>query len=133
MRFNRALELGSAQPPAEAPVAPTDIAFLQYTGGTTGVPKGAMLTHRNMIANLQQMHAWLAAAISPEGEIFLAALPLYHVFALQANCFVPVMIGASNLLIANPRDIPALVKALAEAAVHGHHRRQHALQRAAQQ
>ncbi len=112
VRFNRALELGSAQPPAEVPVAPTDIAFLQYTGGTTGVPKGAILTHRNLIANLRQVHAWLAAAISPEGETFLAALPLYHVFALQANCFVPVMIGASNLLIANPRDIPALVKAL---------------------
>ena len=103
---------GRAQAFTEAPVEPTDIAFLQYTGGTTGVPKGAMLTHRNLIANLQQVHAWVAAAISPEGETFLAALPLYHVFALQANCFVPVMIGASNLLIANPRDIPALVKAL---------------------
>ena len=112
VRFNRALELGSAQPPAEVPVAPTDIAFLQYTGGTTGHPKGAILTHRNLIANLRQVHAWVAGAISPEGETFLAALPLYHVFALQANCFVPVMIGASNLLIANPRDIPALVKAL---------------------
>ena len=111
-RFNRALELGRAQAFTEAPVEPADVAFLQYTGGTTGVPKGAMLTHRNLIANLQQVHAWVAAAISPEGETFLAALPLYHVFALQANCFVPVMIGASNLLIANPRDIPDLVKAL---------------------
>jgi long-chain acyl-CoA synthetase len=111
-RFNRALELGRAQAFTEAPVEPADVAFLQYTGGTTGVPKGAMLTHRNLIANLQQVHAWVAAAISPEGETFLAALPFYHVFALQANCFVPVMIGASNLLIANPRDIPDLVKAL---------------------
>ena len=111
-RFNRALKLGGRQAFAEAPVEPTDVAFLQYTGGTTGVPKGAMLTHRNLIANLQQVHAWVASAISPEGETFLAALPLYHVFALQANCFVPIMIGASNLLIANPRDIPALVKAL---------------------
>jgi long-chain acyl-CoA synthetase len=111
-RFNRALKLGGALSFAEAPVEPTDLAFLQYTGGTTGVPKGAMLTHRNLIANLQQVHAWVASAVSPEGETFLAALPLYHVFALQANCFVPVMIGASNLLIANPRDIPALVKAL---------------------
>ena len=111
-RFNRALELGRAQAFTEAPVEPADVAFLQYTGGTTGVPKGAMLTHRNLIANLQQVHAWVAAAISPEGETFLAALPLYHVFALQANCFVPVMIGASNLLIANPRDIPDLIKAL---------------------
>jgi len=111
-RFNRALELGRAQAFTQARVEPTDIAFLQYTGGTTGVAKGAMLTHRNLIANLQQVHAWVAAAISPEGETFLAALPLYHVFALQANCFVPVMIGASNLLIANPRDIPALIKDL---------------------
>ncbi len=111
-RFNRALELGGRQALAEAPVESTDVAFLQYTGGTTGVAKGAVLTHRNLIANLQQVHAWVAAAISPEGETFLAALPLYHVFALQANCFVPVMIGASNLLIANPRDIPALVKDL---------------------
>ena len=112
VRFNRALELGARQESTDAPVEPTDLAFLQYTGGTTGVPKGAMLTHRNMIANLQQVHAWVAPAIRSEGDVFLAALPLYHVFALQANCFVPVMIGASNLLIANPRDIPALVKAL---------------------
>ena len=94
------------------PVKPDDVAFLQYTGGTTGVPKGAMLTHRNMVANLRQIHAWVAPAIRAEGEMFVAALPLYHVFALQVNGFVPLMIGASNLLIANPRDIPALVKAL---------------------
>jgi long-chain acyl-CoA synthetase len=111
-RFNRALSLGARQAFTEAPVEPTDIAFLQYTGGTTGVPKGAMLTHRNVIANLQQVHAWVASAIRSEGETFLAALPLYHVFALQANCFVPVMIGASNVLIANPRDIKALIKDL---------------------
>jgi long-chain acyl-CoA synthetase len=112
VRFNHALELGRAEAFTQAPVEPTDVAFLQYTGGTTGVPKGAMLTHRNLIANLQQVHAWVAPAIRSEGETFLAALPLYHVFALQANCFVPVMIGASNLLIANPRDIRALVKDL---------------------
>jgi len=111
-RFNRALKLGETEPFAEALVEPGDIAFLQYTGGTTGVPKGAMLTHLNLIANLQQVHAWVASAISAEGDTFLAALPLYHVFALQANCFVPVMIGASNLLIANPRDIKALIKDL---------------------
>jgi long-chain acyl-CoA synthetase len=110
--FNRALKEGSRRPFAAAAVKPGDIAFLQYTGGTTGVPKGAMLTHRNMIANLRQMHAWLAPAIRPEGETFVAALPLYHVFALQVNGFLPLTIGASSLLIANPRDIPALVKAL---------------------
>ncbi len=112
VRFNRALALGSRSPFTDAPIAPDDVAFLQYTGGTTGVPKGAMLTHRNMVANLRQIHAWIAPAIRAEGEIFVAALPLYHVFALQVNGFVPLMIGASNLMIANPRDIPALVKAL---------------------
>jgi long-chain acyl-CoA synthetase len=110
--FNRALGSGSRQPFADAPVKPDDIAFLQYTGGTTGVPKGAMLTHRNMVANLRQIYAWIAPAVRPEGEMFVAALPLYHVFALQVNGFVPLMIGASNLMIANPRDIPALVKVL---------------------
>jgi len=111
-RFNRALALGSRQSFTDAPISPDDIAFLQYTGGTTGVPKGAMLTHRNMVANLRQIHAWIAPAVSAEGELFVAALPLYHVFALQVNGFVPLMIGASNLMIANPRDIPALIKAL---------------------
>jgi long-chain acyl-CoA synthetase len=112
VRFNRVLALGSHESFTDAPIAPDEIAFLQYTGGTTGVPKGAMLTHRNMSANLRQIHAWLAPAIGADGEMFVAALPLYHVFALQVNGFVPLMIGASNLLIANPRDIPALVKAL---------------------
>jgi long-chain acyl-CoA synthetase len=111
-RFNRALALGSQQSFADAPISPDDIAFLQYTGGTTGVPKGAMLTHRNMVANLRQIYAWIAPAVHADGEMFVAALPLYHVFALQVNGFVPLMIGASNLMIANPRDIPALVKAL---------------------
>jgi long-chain acyl-CoA synthetase len=111
-RFNGALALGSRQPFTDAAVKPDDVAFLQYTGGTTGVPKGAMLTHRNMVANLRQIHAWVAPAIRAEGEMFVAALPLYHVFALQVNGFVPLMIGASSLMIANPRDIPALVKAL---------------------
>ena len=133
IRFNRALALGSRQRFTETPIAPDDIAFLQYTGGTTGVPKGAMLTHRNMVANLRQIHAWLAPAIEATGEMFVAALPLYHVFALQVNGFVPLMIGASNLMIANPRDIPALVKALRRRAVHGHSRRQHFVQRAHQQ
>jgi long-chain acyl-CoA synthetase len=112
VRFNRALKLGARRPFTDAAVNPDDIAFLQYTGGTTGVPKGAMLTHRNMVANLRQIHAWIAPAIHAEGEMFVAALPLYHVFALQVNGFVPVMIGASNLMIPNPRDIPAVIKAL---------------------
>jgi long-chain acyl-CoA synthetase len=112
VRFNRALALGRLQAFAEPAVEPSDIAFLQYTGGTTGTPKGAMLTHRNIIANLRQLYAWVAPSIGSEGEVFVTALPLYHVFSLLANCFAPAMIGATNLLIANPRDIPALVKDL---------------------
>ena len=111
-RFNRALALGRLQPVEFPPVAPADLAFLQYTGGTTGVPKGAMLTHRNMIANLQQVHAWVGASLEAAGEVFVTALPLYHVFALTVNCFVPLMVGANNLLIPNPRDVKGFVTAL---------------------
>src|SRR5271166_6489213 len=110
--FNRALALGRQQAFTEARAEPSDVAFLQYTGGTTGVPKGAMLTHRNIIANLRQMHAWLAPSLGSESQVFVTALPLYHVFSLLVNCFVPAMIGATNLLIANPRDIPTVVKDL---------------------
>jgi long-chain acyl-CoA synthetase len=112
VRFNRALSLGRRHGFEFAPVEADDIAFLQYTGGTTGVPKGAMLTHRNMIANLQQVQAWVAQSLGPTNELFVTALPLYHVFALTVNCFVPVMIGSNNLLIPNPRDIRAFVKAM---------------------
>jgi long-chain acyl-CoA synthetase len=112
VRFNRALALGRLQAFAEPAVEPSDIAFLQYTGGTTGTPKGAMLTHRNIIANLRQLYAWVAPSIGSAPEVFVTALPLYHVFSLLANCFAPTMIGATNLLIVNPRDIPALVKDL---------------------
>ncbi len=86
-----------------------DIAFLQYTGGTTGVSKGAMLTHRNIIANLQQAHAWITPALR-DPEFIVTALPLYHIFALTANCLTFFKIGATNLLITNPRDIPGFIK-----------------------
>jgi long-chain acyl-CoA synthetase len=112
VRFNRALHFGPAGRMKIAPVEPSDIAFLQYTGGTTGTPKGAMLTHRNIIANLQQVHAWIADSLKAEDVVFVTALPLYHVFALTVNCFVPVMIGANNLLVPNPRDMKAFVKAM---------------------
>jgi long-chain acyl-CoA synthetase len=106
-RFNRALALGRRQRLELAPVDPNEVAFLQYTGGTTGVPKGAMLSHRNMIANLQQVHAWVGSSLGSTNEVFVTALPLYHVFALTVNCFVPLMVGANNLLIPDPRDIRA--------------------------
>ncbi len=113
VRFRRALALGRRRKVELPKIEPADLAFLQYTRGTTGVPKGAMLTHRNMIANLQQVAAWIAPVVGPGGETFVTALPLYHVFALTVNAFVPMMIGAQNLLIPDPRDIKGFVKALA--------------------
>jgi len=90
-----------------------DLAFLQYTGGTTGVAKGAMLSHRNMVANIQQAHAWVNSTDQKEGEeIIITALPLYHIFALTANGLTYMKMGAMNLLITNPRDMPGFVKEL---------------------
>ncbi|MDG2609242.1 long-chain-fatty-acid--CoA ligase FadD, partial [Vibrio parahaemolyticus] len=89
-----------------------DIAFLQYTGGTTGVAKGAILTHRNMIANVMQAKGAYGPVLSPGRELVVTALPLYHVFALTVNCLLFVEMGGNNLLITNPRDIPGFVKEL---------------------
>lgn len=89
-----------------------DIAFLQYTGGTTGVAKGAILTHRNMIANVLQAKGAYGPVLSPGRELVVTALPLYHVFALTVNCLLFVEMGGRNLLITNPRDIPGFVKEL---------------------
>ncbi len=89
-----------------------DIAFLQYTGGTTGISKGAILTHRNMIANVLQSHAWLATGTPKENNVVITALPLYHIFSLTANCLVFTQSGARNILITNPRDFPAFVAEL---------------------
>ena len=89
-----------------------DLAFLQYTGGTTGVSKGAMLTHRNMVANVLQSDGFLRPVAREGEEIIVTALPLYHIFALTANCLTYMRFGAMNLLIANPRDMPGFVKTL---------------------
>ena len=89
-----------------------DIAFLQYTGGTTGVSKGAMLTHRNMVANMQQAAAWVGTNVKLGEEIIVTALPLYHIFALTANGLVFMKFGGLNYLITNPRDMPGFVKEL---------------------
>jgi long-chain acyl-CoA synthetase len=91
-----------------------DIAFLQYTGGTTGVPKGAMLTHGNLIANLQQVSAWIAGDFTEGEEIVVTPLPLYHIFALTANLLTFVRLGGHNVLIANPRDLPHFINELKE-------------------
>jgi len=89
-----------------------DIAFLQYTGGTTGVAKGAILTHGNIVANLQQASAWIAPVVEEGKEIIITALPLYHIFSLTANCLTFMKIGALNYLITNPRDMKNFVKEL---------------------
>lgn len=111
--FNEALERGDSQK-LEIPIMePDDVAFLQYTGGTTGVSKGAMLSHRNLIANLLQIEAWLKPANLAAGQVrFIAALPLYHIFALNAHSLFSARIGAENILIANPRDMKGFVKEL---------------------
>ncbi len=110
--FRSALARGAKVTWTPVQVGPDDIAFLQYTGGTTGVPKGAMLAHRNIVANLQQAHAWLKNVLEEGREIVITALPLYHIFALTANCLTFFKIGATNILITNPRDIPGFVKEL---------------------
>jgi long-chain acyl-CoA synthetase len=90
-----------------------DIAFLQYTGGTTGVAKGAMLTHRNLVANMLQAKAWMIpTGVGQDTEIVISALPLYHIFALTANCLVYMAMGGVNVLITNPRDMPGFIKEL---------------------
>ncbi|KEZ79153.1 long-chain-fatty-acid--CoA ligase FadD [Salinisphaera hydrothermalis] len=108
--LNTALSDGAKQSMKPVTVEPNDIAFLQYTGGTTGLAKGAILTHRNMVANIEQAQAWLDPWTEKGREIIITPLPLYHVFALMANCLVFLQQGGKNVLITNPRDIPALVK-----------------------
>lgn len=89
-----------------------DLAFLQYTGGTTGISKGAELTHGNIVANMQQISAWMKPKLREREEIVITALPLYHIFALTVNCLAMMKIGAHNVLITNPRDMGAFIKEL---------------------
>ena len=112
IRFGTALKRGGKQVLPELEIAPGDIAFLQYTGGTTGVAKGAMLTHRNLVANMQQAAAWIGTNVNYGNEIIITALPLYHIFALTANGLVFMKFGGLNHLITNPRDMPGFVKEL---------------------
>jgi len=93
---------------------PEDLAFLQYTGGTTGVAKGAMLSHRNIVSNVLQAEAWISPVVRESQELIVTALPLYHIFALTANCLTFLMIGARNLLIVNARDIPGMIKEMSK-------------------
>ncbi len=112
IRFNESLRRGSRHALPKIDIAPSDIAFLQYTGGTTGVSKGAMLTHRNMVANMQQASAWIGNNLREGEEIIITALPLYHIFSLTSNCLVFMKTGGLNYLITNPRDMPGFVKEL---------------------
>ncbi|PKH26895.1 long-chain-fatty-acid--CoA ligase FadD [Enterobacterales bacterium CwR94] len=108
--FRSALQQGYRQQYVKPEIINTDLAFLQYTGGTTGVAKGAMLTHRNMQANLEQTKATYGCLLQQGNETVVTALPLYHIFALTVNCLLFIDLGGRNLLITNPRDIPGLVK-----------------------
>ncbi|WP_202841891.1 long-chain fatty acid--CoA ligase [Luteimonas saliphila] len=112
VRFRDALSLGSKHELPDISITHEDIAFLQYTGGTTGVAKGAMLTHRNLVANMQQASAWIGTNVKLGQEVIVTALPLYHIFALTANGLVFMKYGAKNILITNPRDMPGFVKEL---------------------
>jgi long-chain acyl-CoA synthetase len=114
LSFRSALAKGRQQPFTRMALSHSDVAFLQYTGGTTGVSKGATLTHGNIVANLQQAGAWVGTLTEDGTEIIITALPLYHIFALTANCLVFMKIGAQNVLITNPRDMEGFVKELSK-------------------
>lgn len=120
--FGETLTRGAQTEYKRPEVANSDVVFIQYTGGTTGVSKGAMLTHANLIANCEGAYEWMMPALRElslkKQPVFLAALPLYHVFALTVNGFIPLKIGGMNLLISNPRDLPALFKELQKTPVH---------------
>ncbi len=106
------LDLGQASSYTRPEVDSEDIAFLQYTGGTTGVSKGAMLTHKNIIANVLQVRSWIGLCLEKGKETIVTALPLYHIFSLSANCLTLMSWGSTNLLITNPKDISGFIKTL---------------------
>lgn len=110
MRLGDALRAARDTPFTEVALTPDDLACLQYTGGTTGVAKAAMLSHGNLAANVTQAYAWVKPLVKDGEECIVTALPLYHIFALTANCLTFMKMGASNLLIINPRDIGGLIK-----------------------
>jgi long-chain acyl-CoA synthetase len=114
--FTEAMSKGKYENPEPVSLGHEDIAFLQYTGGTTGVSKGAVLTHRNMVANVLQSEAWMGPSLrEASGQmVLITALPLYHIFSLTANCLLFLRLGAHNVLIANPRDFDGFVKELSK-------------------
>jgi len=114
VRFNATLAAGARHQLPAIGLRGDDIAFLQYTGGTTGVAKGAMLTHRNLVANMQQASVWIGTNAEMGKEVIITALPLYHIFALTANCLVFMKFGGLNYLITNPRDMKGFVAELSK-------------------
>ncbi len=113
--FKDVLKKGASLPEVSVDLNHEDLAFLQYTGGTTGVAKGAMLTHGNMVSNILQAYYWIIVDDLDKGkEIIITALPLYHIFSLTANCLTFMKLGALNVLITNPRDMPGFVKELSK-------------------
>jgi long-chain acyl-CoA synthetase len=110
--FKKAMAAGKNKPYERQKIKGDDLAFLQYTGGTTGVSKGAMLSHTNIVANMQQISAWMKPKLIEKEETVITALPLYHIFALTVNCLAMMKIGAHNVLITNPRDMPTFCKTL---------------------
>ncbi len=114
LTLTQALAEGAGKPLETPPLGHDDIAYLQYTGGTTGVSKGAMLTHRNILAALLQYKAWMNPAMTETPPVIITALPLYHIFSLTVNCLSMLVEGGCNVLITNPRDIPAFVKELSK-------------------
>ncbi|MEH0155801.1 AMP-binding protein [Limibacter armeniacum] len=115
LTFKEVLRGGAKTNFTPAKITNEDIAFLQYTGGTTGVSKGAMLTHRNIIANLEQNSEWMDKFLEEGKEIVITALPLYHIFSLTVNCMTMLKIGAHNILITNPRDMNGFIKEIKNA------------------
>ncbi len=111
-RFRQALELGSTKAYNAPPIDLEDLAFLQYTGGTTGVSKGAMLTHKNILGNMLQIYAWMLPLLEERKEMVVTALPMYHIFSLTVNTLSFLRLGAENILITNPKDIPAFIAEL---------------------
>ncbi len=114
VRFNSMISSSQSLKLTPVETGHEDIAFLQYTGGTTGVSKGAMLLHRNILANIAQSAAWLIPGLKGETPVIITALPLYHIFSLTVNCLLMMKVGGFNILITNPRDIPGFVKELAK-------------------
>jgi long-chain acyl-CoA synthetase len=110
VKFTRAMSLGRGRAVREASPHNSEVAVLQYTGGTTGVAKGAMLTHRNLIANMLQARALMGANLHEASETLVAPLPLYHIYAFTMHCMAMMLIGNHNLLISNPRDLPGMIK-----------------------